>query len=188
MAHHAASRWWLHGNWHRASVLRVLMILNPSSLSLLSELRRVLLRAALFACLLAPSAEALAQSNAMPTIQLRAGMHLIQAEVAANDADRQRGLMFRDKLGPQQGMVFLFDLRAVHCMWMKNTLIPLSVAFLDDDGVILNIEDMQPQTEKSHCAAKPARFALEMNQGWFKQRGIRPGTRIDGVDRLFKSR
>jgi uncharacterized protein len=140
------------------------------------------------ATLLAFGGPVRAQSNAMPTIQLRAGMHLIQAEVAATDADRQRGLMFREKLGPQQGMVFLFDLRAVHCMWMKNTLIPLSVAFLDDDGVILNIEDMQPQTEKSHCAAKPARFALEMNQGWFKQRGIRAGARIDGVERLFKPR
>ncbi|KPF66417.1 hypothetical protein IP84_16505 [beta proteobacterium AAP99] len=140
------------------------------------------------AVLLAFGGPALAQGIAMPTIQLRAGMHLIQAEVAATDADRQRGLMFREKLGNQQGMVFLFDLRAVHCMWMKNTLIPLSVAFLDDDGVILNIEDMQPQTEKSHCAAKPARFALEMSQGWFKQRGIRPGTRIDGVERLFKPR
>jgi uncharacterized protein len=140
------------------------------------------------AALLAFGGPVRAQTNAMPTIQLRAGMHLIQAEVAATDADRQRGLMFREKLGPQQGMVFLFDLRAVHCMWMKNTLIPLSVAFLDDDGVILNIEDMQPQTEKSHCAAKPARFALEMNQGWFKQRGIRAGARIDGVERLFKPR
>ncbi len=124
----------------------------------------------------------------MTTVQLRAGMHLIQAEVAATDADRQRGLMFREKLATQQGMIFLFDLRAVHCMWMKNTLIPLSVAFLDDEGIILNVEDMKPHSEQSHCAAKPARFALEMNQGWFKQRGIRPGMRIDGVDQLFKPR
>ncbi len=96
--------------------------------------------------------------------------------------------MFREKLAAHHGMVFLFDLRAVHCMWMKNTLIPLSVAFLDDNGVILNIEDMKPQSEVSHCAAKPARFALEMNQGWFKQRGIRAGMRIEGVEQLFKPR
>lgn len=68
-------------------------------------------------------------------------------------------------------------------MWMKNTLLPLSVAFLDDDGQIINIEDMQPETENNHCAAKPARFALEMNQGWFAAKGIKPGTRLAGVEK-----
>lgn len=78
-------------------------------------------------------------------------------------------------------MLFLFPEPAVFCMWMKNTLIPLSVAFLDEDGKIINIESMQPQTEATHCTKRPAKYALEMNQGWFKSRNIRPGTMIDGL-------
>jgi uncharacterized protein len=118
------------------------------------------------------------------TIQLSAGMHLIRAEVAADIPTRSRGLMFRKSLAPNAGMVFVFDEASQHCMWMKNTLIPLSVAFIDDDGSILNIEDMAPQTEDTHCAAKPARYALEMDRGWFASRGIRPGTKLGGIDKL----
>lgn len=81
-------------------------------------------------------------------------------------------------------MVFVFDENATHCMWMKNTLIPLSVAFIDEAGVIINIADMQPQTEQSHCAARPARFALEMNKGWFAERGIKPGAKLRGLEKL----
>jgi uncharacterized membrane protein (UPF0127 family) len=81
-------------------------------------------------------------------------------------------------------MLFIFDESAVHCMWMKNTYIPLSVAFLDEDGAILNIADMQPHSERSHCAAKPARYALEMTRGWFAERGIKPGTKLRGLERL----
>lgn len=91
--------------------------------------------------------------------------------------------MFREKLGPNEGMVFLFEAPAGVCMWMKNTLIPLSVAFIDDSGKIVNIEDMQPQTTDSHCAKKPVRYALEMNLGWFKQKNIKPGSAIDGLPR-----
>jgi uncharacterized membrane protein (UPF0127 family) len=127
----------------------------------------------------------LAHAQAMPVLQLNAGMHLIKAEVAANFADRGRGLMYRERMASNEGMVFLFEERATHCMWMKNTLLPLSVAFLGEDGTILNIEDMKPQTEQSHCAAKPARFALEMNQGWFKQRGIKAGMKISGLEPLM---
>ena len=82
---------------------------------------------------------------------------------------------------PDAGMLFIFDEPQVHCMWMKNTLIPLSVAFIDDRGAIVNIEDMQPQTEDSHCAAQPVRYALEMNRGWFKARGVKPGSRLGGI-------
>jgi hypothetical protein len=81
-------------------------------------------------------------------------------------------------------MVFVFEESAIHCMWMKNTLVPLSVAFIDQDGAIINIADMQPRSEQSHCAAKPARYALEMNKGWFAQRGIRPGAKLRGLEKL----
>ena len=114
-------------------------------------------------------------------IPLTAGIHVIRAEVALEPDERAKGLMFRKVLGPNQGMVFLFDQPAVQCMWMRNTLIPLSVAFIADDGRILNVEDMAPQTEDNHCAAKPARYALEMNKGWFVKHGIVAGAKISGL-------
>jgi uncharacterized membrane protein (UPF0127 family) len=119
----------------------------------------------------------------LPVVQLAAGVHLIHAEVADNEPSRERGLMFRRSLEQNQGMLFVFEDAAVHCMWMKNTLIPLSVAFLDDRGSITNIERMQPQTEDAHCAARPARYALEMEQGWFAQRGIRAGFKLRGIEK-----
>lgn len=119
-----------------------------------------------------------------PTIQLTAGIHLIHAEVAADFGSRAQGLMYRESLAPNAGMLFIFDDAAIQCMWMKNTLVPLSVAFLDARGTILNIEDMQAQTEQSHCSAKPAILALEMARGWFAQRGIKAGSRIGGLEKL----
>jgi uncharacterized membrane protein (UPF0127 family) len=123
------------------------------------------------------------QPQKLPVTPLTAGIHVIKAEVAATEANRQQGLMFREKMGPNEGMVFLFEQPAPICMWMKNTLIPLSVAFIDADGQIINIEDMQPHSMASHCAKKPARYALEMNQGWFRQKNIKPGTAIEGLPR-----
>jgi uncharacterized protein len=108
-------------------------------------------------------------------------MNMILAEVAANDPQRQQGLMYREKMAQNAGMVFVFDQPNQQCMWMKNTLIPLSVAFVDADGVIVNIEDMQPQTLNSHCSKGQVLYALEMNLGWFKQRHIKPGTKIQGL-------
>ena len=122
--------------------------------------------------------------QAFKVTRLTAGMHVIQAEVAANDPERQQGLMFRQKMGSNAGMVFVFDQAAKQCMWMKNTLLPLSVAFLDEKGAVINVEDMQPQTLASHCSAKPAKYALEMNLGWFKQRNIKPGIAIAGLPLL----
>jgi uncharacterized membrane protein (UPF0127 family) len=122
---------------------------------------------------------ALAQQ--LPVVQLKAGMHLIRAEVAADYSTRGRGLMHRKSLAPNAGMLFIFDAPAVHCMWMKNTYIPLSVAFLDEKGEIINIADMQPHSEQSHCAARPALYALEMDRGWFAARGIKPGSRLGGI-------
>ncbi len=116
-------------------------------------------------------------------IPLTAGIHVIKAEVALAPAERSKGLMFRRSLGFNQGMVFLFDEPAVQCMWMRNTLIPLSVAFIGDDGRIVNIEDMAPQSEDNHCAARPARYALEMSQGWFGKHGIVAGAKISGLPR-----
>jgi hypothetical protein len=121
--------------------------------------------------------------NAMPVLELNAGFHRIEAEVAASDQNRQVGLMNRQAMSPQRGMLFVFTQANTHCMWMRNTLLPLSVAFIDDDGYIINIEDMQPQTEDNHCARQPARYALEMNRGWFAQRGIKPGVRLGGLDK-----
>ncbi|HZQ71548.1 MAG TPA: DUF192 domain-containing protein [Burkholderiales bacterium] len=120
----------------------------------------------------------------LPVVQLNAGMHLIKAEVAADFAARAQGLMYRTSLPPNGGMLFIFEEPAIQCMWMKNTLIPLSVAFLDERGTILNIEDMKPQTEDTHCARAPAALALEMTRGWFAQRGIRAGMQLGGLERL----
>jgi uncharacterized membrane protein (UPF0127 family) len=116
-----------------------------------------------------------------PTTMLSIGVHLIKAEVAIGDEQRAQGLMFREKMASNEGMVFRFPETRHICMWMKNTLLPLSVAFIDEKGRIINIEDMQPQTLTAHCAKKSARFALEMNQGWFRQKNIRSGVLVTGL-------
>ena len=152
-------------------------------MSVMGVVRKVLGICGLLAAILPAAANA-----QMPMTELGAGMFRIETEVAATNADRQLGLMNRKSMPLQHGMVFVFPQQARHCMWMKNTLLPLSVAFLDDDGRILNIEDMQPQTEDSHCAASPARFALEMNLGWFRERGIKPGDLIRGTSKLPAAR
>ena len=124
----------------------------------------------------------------MPLAELGAGMYRIEAEVAHTAQARQVGLMMRKTMAPQRGMVFVFEHDATHCMWMKNTFLPLSVAFVDAQGKVINIEDMQPQSEDNHCAAAPARFALEMNLGWFSERGIKAGDVLRGFDRLPAAR
>ena len=121
-------------------------------------------RAAALACWLAVVAPAHAQ---LPVINLNAGIHLISAELANSFETRARGLMYRKSLGPNQGMLFVFPQLERHCMWMKNTPLPLSVAFIDEGGEVVSISEMAPHTEDSHCAARPARFALEMSKGWF---------------------
>jgi uncharacterized membrane protein (UPF0127 family) len=118
-----------------------------------------------------------------PSISLNAGIHVIKAEVVNTMNSRSQGLMFRKFLGPNQGMLFVFDVSDRHCMWMKNTLIPLSVAFIDEQGAILNVEEMKPQTEDTHCARGAARYALEMSDGWFSKRGLQPGLRLGGIDK-----
>jgi hypothetical protein len=144
------------------------------------NLHRQLLIAAL--AIAAPLASAQPQAR-LPTLQLSAGIHLIQAEVANTSSSRAQGLMFRKSLGANQGMLFVFPAAGPQCMWMKNTYVALSVAFIDERGIILNIADMKPQTEDSHCAVAPARYALEMSQGWFAAKGIKPGARISGIEK-----
>ena len=139
------------------------------------------MRNALLALLAVLAGAALAQ---LPVAELSVGMHRIRAEIADSPATRERGLMHRESMAPGAGMVFVFEQDALHCMWMKNTLIPLSVAFIDASGAIVSIADMQPRSEQSHCAAQPARYALEMNRGWFAERGIRPGARLRGLEKL----
>ena len=145
------------------------------------------MRSPILALLLAAT-PAWAQQPPLPTVELGAGMHLIRAEVADSFSSRMQGLMRRASLPPNGGMLFVFDEDGAHCMWMKNTLIPLSVAFLDERGAIINIADMQPHSEQSHCASRSARYALEMMQGWFAQRGIRAGARLRGVEELASPR
>jgi len=123
------------------------------------------------------------QGPKFPIITLTAGIHVIKAEVAATEAERQQGLMLREKMAPNEGMLFVFQAPAKVCMWMKNTLLPLSVAFIEGNGKIINIEGMKPETTDSHCSKTLARYALEMNQDWFNQKNIKPGNTIEGLPR-----
>ena len=116
----------------------------------------------------------------LAAIRLNAGIHNIQAEVARTPDQRATGLMFRETMPANDGMLFAFEEPATQCFWMKNTLLPLSAAFIADDGTVVNIEDMKARSLESHCSAKPVRFVLEMNQGWFAKRGIKPGIRLQG--------
>ena len=144
--------------------------------------RRCARLAAVAALALSTAAAACAQGEPqnLPATTLQVGMHSIRAQLALTPAQRQIGLMFRPSMPSHEGMLFVFDGVDRQCFWMRNTLIPLSIAFLADDGTVVNLADMKPQSDESHCSAKPVRYALEMNQGWFAKRGIKPGTRIGG--------
>ena len=117
----------------------------------------------------------------LPRVQLSAGMHLIDAQVAATPEQRETGLMFRKEMPQQEGMLFVFEMPAQQCFWMKNTVLPLSVAFIADDGTVVNTDEMVPLTLNSHCSAKPVRYVLEMNKGWFAKKGIHAGFRLQGA-------
>lgn len=116
----------------------------------------------------------------LPRVELRAGMFRIDAQVASRPIERQIGLMQRPSMLPHEGMLFVFEHPGVQCFWMKNTPLPLTAAFVADDGRITNLADMQPLDETSHCSSEPVRFVLEMNQGWFSQKGIQTGQRLSG--------
>ena len=137
--------------------------------------------ASLMLALLCVGALAQGAPQQLPAMRLNAGIHNIQAEVARSAAEREIGLMFRTALGPNDGMLFVFEQPGQQCFWMKNTLLPLSVAFVADDGSIVNIDTMKPQTLDIHCSEKPVRFVLEMNEGWFAKRGIKAGSKLRGA-------
>jgi len=116
----------------------------------------------------------------LPMIRLNAGIHNIQAQLAQTPDQRATGLMFRSSMATNEGMLFVFETPAKQCFWMKNTLLPLSTAFIADNGTVVNIEDMKPQTLDSHCSKQPVRYVLEMNQAWFAKRGIKAGSKLSG--------
>ena len=135
---------------------------------------------ALAALLLAAAGLALAEAP-LPVRQVKVAGHALRVEVAATIEQRMKGLMFREKLGADDGMLFVFDEPGYHAMWMKNTPLPLSVAFVDGAGAILNILDMEPHTLDQHAAAGPAVYAIETNKGWFAKRRIKAGDKVTGL-------
>jgi uncharacterized membrane protein (UPF0127 family) len=127
-------------------------------------------------CAAVPAAMA---ASAAERVTIDANGHRILAEVADTPDTRDLGLMFRTAMPADHGMLFVYPNDARHCMWMRNTYVPLSVAFLDEHGRVINTDEMVPRTDTSHCAAGPARFVLEMPAGWFLQHGVGGGTRLD---------
>lgn len=144
------------------------------------------MKAALFAlalpALLAPLLPAAAQDpqTNLPRVTLGAGMHQIDAQVAQTPDQRSTGLMYRREMPQHEGMLFAFEQPSVQCFWMKNTYLPLTAAFLADDGTVVNLADMKPHSTDSHCSDKPVRYVLEMNQGWFAKKGVKPGMKLSG--------
>ena len=136
--------------------------------------------AALVGAALSFSAFAQQPQMDLARVRLAAGMNQIDAQVAQSYEQRMTGLMFRKEMPQHEGMLFVFDQPSTQCFWMMNTLLPLTAAFIADDGTIVNLADMKPQTTDSHCSAKPVRFVLEMNQGWFAKKGIKAGAKISG--------
>ncbi|MEG0938579.1 MAG: DUF192 domain-containing protein [Comamonas sp.] len=129
---------------------------------------------------------AMARDEGQPQMNLRrvdltAGMYRIDTQLAQTPQQREIGLMFRKEMPQQEGMLFIFDVPGVQCFWMRNTLLPLTAAFVADDGTIVNLADMKPMSDDSHCSAKPVRYVLEMNQGWFAKRGIQAGAKLSGA-------
>ena len=146
--------------------------------------RSPLFVAAVLASLAALSPPAFAQEGPqlhLRRVELTAGMHRIDAQVAQSPQERQTGLMHRKEMPVHEGMLFIFEQPATQCFWMKNTLLPLTAAFVADDGTIVNLADMKPQALDSHCSTQPVRYVLEMNQGWFAKRSIKAGFRLQGA-------
>ena len=144
---------------------------------------RAVLAAFTFALALPAAAQTAAPAKPLPVATVKVAGHALKVEVVSTPEQRARGLMFREKMGRNDGMLFIFDEPGYHAMWMMNTLIPLSVAFLDGEGRILNIEDMQPKTLDSHAAQGPARYAIETNVGWFAERKVKAGDKVTGLPR-----
>jgi uncharacterized membrane protein (UPF0127 family) len=119
----------------------------------------------------------------LPVIPLSLGSGALEVQVASDQSQRAQGLMHRTAMPANQGMLFAYPAPAYFCMWMKNTKIPLSVAFIDAQGKVINIADMVPQTETNHCTERNATYALEVNRGWFTRHGVTAGSQIIGLER-----
>ena len=154
-------------------------------MSVITQGLEITLRALLGAMLFFVASVAHAE---LPTMPLTIGSHSLVAEVASTDSQRGTGLMHRRMLPENRGMLFVFPDIALHGMWMMNTFLPLSVAFIDREGTIINIADMEPHTTSTHSALRPAKYALEMNQGWFRKRGIKAGDKIQGLEKAPPAR
>jgi hypothetical protein len=146
----------------------------------LLKLKQFIFLLAAITCIFSTSASA-QQNIGLPTIELKTGIYRIQAELANTPKAREVGLMNRTSMPTNSGMLFIFEQKAGHCFWMNNTKIPLSIAFIADDGKIVNIEEMQAHTTNNHCPKAAVRYALEMNKQWFSERVIVPGTVIQGL-------
>lgn len=151
----------------------------------MKSFRRLSTRRTLIACTLALCA-GFSQAQEKPQMSLKraalsVGMHRIDAQLALTPEQRQIGLMWRKSMPTHEGMLFEFEQPSQKCFWMKNTLIPLTAAFVADDGTIVNLVDMQPQTLNPHCSEKPVRYVLEMNLGWFAKKNIKAGSKISGI-------
>jgi uncharacterized protein len=132
---------------------------------------------------------ALAQVNKdLPVVELKIKNHKLKVEVAATGETRTIGLMNRFSLAPDSGMLFVFPTSEPLAFWMRNTFVPLSIAYVDSKGVILNIMDMKPKDESTHPSKGPAMFAIEMKQGWFKDKGIVAGDKVDGLDKAGRAK
>ena len=116
----------------------------------------------------------------LPIAQLKLGKSHLRAQIAESDRERAIGLMSRTSLAKDEGMLFIFPERGVQCFWMRNTLIPLSAAFIADDGRIVNLADMQPLSDDAHCSNQPVRYVLEVQQGWFAQADIKANSKVKG--------
>jgi uncharacterized protein len=153
---------------------------GPPATATILPMKRAIPTLALLALVAAlPAAAQDAQMN-LSRVTLSAGMHQIDAQVAQTPEQRTIGLMNRREMPQREGMLFVFEQPSVQCFWMKNTLLPLTAAFVADDGTVVNLADMKPQSNDSHCSDRPVRYVLEMNQGWFAKKGIKPGDKLAG--------
>ena len=116
----------------------------------------------------------------LPRVLLTIDGHEMQVYVARTEEERALGLMHRREMAEDEGMLFICDECAVQKFWMKDTPLPLSIAFLEDDGTILKVADLEPHDLEGESSERPVRYVLEVNQGWFDERGVAPGARITG--------
>ena len=127
-----------------------------------------------------PASWAQAPQTDLPREVLRIGLFKIDAQLASTPKQREIGLMYRDTMPANEGMLFVFEEAQPYCFWMKNTRLPLSIAFINSQGRVTNTADMEPYSEANHCAREPVRFALEVNKGWFDQHRVTAGSVVRG--------